>query len=247
MKKSVLKQIIREEVAKVQKQKSKNTITENAVTDLFASIKTFGFKNAVLANAGPPLGTSYYNGFKSGAIFNTKRKDGKFIYSKDVSWYAPDKVPGLAKKLDAADLAYEQSFRRLKKIQQELAKKLGVFTDKSTLSRITPQEVAKHKDFLRANSDVLKAEKAKLIIQNEMEIALGGKAGQDIPMGMEVPIWGADGNLIGVSKEREDLYKIFPKHWVDDIFTDKPMPIDTRVDYLQEKIDEIERQINTGK
>ena len=32
MKKSVLKQIIREEVAKVQKQKSKNTITENAVT-----------------------------------------------------------------------------------------------------------------------------------------------------------------------------------------------------------------------
>jgi len=245
MKKSVLKQIIREEVAKVRKQKSKNIVTENAVTDLFASIKTFGFKKAVLMNAGPPLGTSLYNGFKTGAAYKTKDKKGEFIFSKEVSWYAPDKVPGLAKKLDAADTAYEQAFKNFLNVQEQLHKKLGVFKDRNTMQQTPAPGVRTSKEYLEAHIALLKAEKAKLLIQNEMEVAMGGKTRDEI-MGMEVPMWGPDGSFLGVSKERADLAKVFPKKWVDDAFTDKPTPVNNRVDSINGWISDIEKNLNTA-
>lgn len=244
MKKSVLKQIIREEVAKVRKQKSKNIVTENAVTDLLASIKTFGFKKAVLMNAGPPLGTSLYNGFKTGAAYKTKNKKGESIFSKEVSWYAPDKVPGLAKKLDAADTAYEQAFKNFLNVQEQLHKKLGAFKDRNTMQTTPAQGVSTSKEYLEAHIALLKAEKAKLLIQNEMEVAMGGKTRDEI-MGMEVPMWGPDGSFLGVSKERADLAKVFPKKWVDDAFTDKPTPVNNRVESINGWISDIEKSLNT--
>jgi len=229
---------------------SKNKVQENAVTDLFKSIRTYGFKNAILRNAGPPLGTALFNGFKSGAIYKPD-KDGNVLYSKDVSWYAPNKVPSLAKQLDSAERVYEKAFANLTTVKTKLAKQLGTLDaekvkDGNIKITKTPEVISNHEDFLKANRDVLQAEGSKLYLMNQLQLAMGAKDKQN-PKGLEAPIYDEKGMPVGVSYKKEDLYKRYPKDWVDDAFTNKPLPMDTRFKNLQIMIASLNKQIETGE
>jgi hypothetical protein len=229
---------------------SKESVQEGAVADLFKSIRTYGFKNAVLRNAGPPLGTALHNGFKSGAVYKPD-KDGNVAYSKDVSWYAPAKVPSLAKQLDSAELAYEKAFANLSNVRTKLAKQLGTLDvqkvkDGNVQITKTPEIISNHEDFLKANRDVLKAEGNKLYTMNQLQLAMGAKNKQN-PNGLEAPIYDEKGVQVGTSYKKEDLYKRYPKDWVDAAFTDKPLPMDTRFKNLQIMIANLNKQIETGE
>jgi hypothetical protein len=231
---------------------SKNNVQENAVTDLFKSIRTYGFKNAILKNAGPPLGTALFNGFKAGAIYKPD-KDGNALYNKDVPWYAPAKVPSLAKQLDSAERVYEKAWKNLMVVKSKLAKDLSTVDvekvksgdGKSQITK-TPEVISNHEDFLKANRDVLQAEGNKLYLMNQLQLAMGAKDKQN-PKGLEAPIYDEKGMPVGVSYKKEDLYKRYPKDWVDDAFTDKPLPMDTRFKNLQIMIASLNKQIETGE
>jgi hypothetical protein len=228
----------------------KQNIQENAVTDLFKSIRTYGFKNAVLKNAGPPLGTALLNGFKSGAVYKPD-KQGEVIYSKDVQWYAPNKIPSLAKQLDDAERVYEKAWSNLMAVKSKLAKDLGTVDVEKVKSGVnqttqTPEIITKHEDFLKANKEVLQAEGNKLFLMNQLQVAMGAKDKQN-PRGLEAPLYNEKGEPVGVSYKKEDLYKRYPKDWVDDAFTDKPVPMNQRFKNLQIMIADLDKQIKSGE
>jgi len=231
---------------------SKNNVQENAVTDLFKSIRTYGLKKAVLANAGPPLGTSMLNGFKSGAAYKPT-KGGEVLFSKDVSWYEPDKVPGLAKQVDSAELAYEKAWKNLMAVKAKLAKDLSTVDvekvksgdGKSQITK-TPGIITNHKDYLEANLALMRAEGSKLWYLNKLELAMGAKDKQN-PDGLAAPIWNEKGEWVRDSFDKKDLYKRYPKNVVDSAFTDKPRPMNTRIRDIQVWIADLEKQIQTGE
>ena len=228
------------------------SLNENSLTDLFKSVRTYGLKNAVLGNAGPPLGTSLLNGFKSGAVYKPNKK-GEVLFSKEVSWYEPDKVPGLAKQLDTVEREYEKALSNLITVKKQLAKNLGTVDvekiksgdGKSQVTK-TPEIISNHKEYLEANLALMKAEGSKIYYLHKLELAMGAKDKQN-PYGLSVPIWNEKGDWVGDSYDKKDLYKKHPKSIVDAAFTDKPIPMNTRIKDIQIWIADLEKQIKTGE
>ena len=255
MKVSEFKKLIREEIRRVLKEQNSNILVEGALLDLIKSIKTFGLANAVLRNAGPPLGTALYNGFKSGAIYKPSENSKDVLYSKDVSWYAPDKVKSLAKQLDDAEKKYEDLHSKLMPVAKTITKELeksgvdpaklsGTTTNGNTRTTEIADVVQEHPEFIKLNIDILRAEGTKLWLMNQMQVAMGAKDKQN-PRGLEAPIYDERGVPIGVSYEKKDLYKRYPKDWVDDAFTDKPISMSNRFTFLQERIKELESKLQS--
>jgi len=229
-----------------------SALNENALTDLFKSVRTYGLVNAVLRNAGTPLGTSLLNGFKTGAAYKPNKK-GEVLFSKDVSWYDPDKVPGLAKQVDNVEREYEKAWTGLMNVKKKLSKNLGTVDvekiksgdGKSQITK-TPDIIINHKEYLEANLILMKAEGSKIYYLHKLQLAMGAKDKEN-PEGLSVPIWNEKGDWVGNSYDKKDLYKKYPKNIVDVAFTDKPKPMGTRIKDIQIWIADLEKQIKTGE
>jgi len=228
-----------------------SSLTENALTDLFKSVRTYGLVNAVLRNAGTPLGTSLLNGFKTGAAYKPNKK-GEALFSKDVSWYDPNKVPSLAKQVDEVEREYEKAWTNLMTVKKKLAKNLGTVDvekiksgDGKSVVTKTPDIIINHKEYLEANLALMKAEGSKIYYLHKLELAMGAKDKQN-PDGLAAPIWNEKGEWVKDSYDKKDLYKQYPKSIVDVAFTDKPRPMTTRIKDIQIWIADLEKQIKTG-
>lgn len=173
-------------------------------------------------------GLDLYNAYKAGTLYtdptSASGNGGPDNYSKDVSWYKPDQVESLVQAYEKQDIKTYDALKKVSDLKKEMAENPKQPTAMDIL------RFGKSKPYVMSYIDYLNQEIASIEARHEMQLAMGQKEKKDSEF---------------EGKSKEELYKIYPKAWVDEMDLDKQVDLDTRIEYYEEKISDAEQQLKS--
>jgi hypothetical protein len=210
----------------------KNKLKENVFSDLAWAVKA-DIGNAVMGSSSP--GRELFNKWKDGSLY----KDKDSPYSKSVSWYDESSIKKNAMDYDNIDKQLGAALKNVSDIKGKVASSPKNPTDDDK------QKLAKSKEYLQAFVDYLEKQIESENVLHKLRLSIGMRDKKN-PFGLSVPIFDADGNYKGEDKDaaKEDLLKLYPKEWVDEMDMDKPIPVSQRISDWEQKLKDAHDQLS---